>query len=163
VGWGPRRPAVAAGPRAPTPAVEATALDVDGAIELGRPAVPGGILHSIQFPTDATQPYRLSLARAGAAAGAPMTIVTVDPGSRRILEIRTPDAMTSDGVLAWLRALHQGLGLGRIWQVLVFGCGLLPALFAVTGFSMWRLKRRNRRVARARSAAEIARSTAEAD
>jgi uncharacterized iron-regulated membrane protein len=35
--------------------------------------------------------------------------------------------------------------LGHIWRALVFLSGLLPLLFAITGVSMWWLKRARRR------------------
>jgi len=45
-------------------------------------------------------------------------------------------------VLAWQHAVHAGQALGWAWKIAVFLCGLLPLLFAVSGVTMWRLKRR---------------------
>jgi uncharacterized iron-regulated membrane protein len=51
----------------------------------------------------------------------------------------------SNSVMAWQRPLHQGSGLGAIWQFLVFLSGLVPALFVFTGVVMW-LKKRKRHI-----------------
>ena len=50
-----------------------------------------------------------------------------------------------EGIIAWQRALHYGEGLGGIYKFLVFVSGVIIPVFAVTGFLMWWLKRRNRR------------------
>jgi uncharacterized iron-regulated membrane protein len=44
-------------------------------------------------------------------------------------------------VLAWQHAVHAGQALGWVWKVLVFLSGFLPLLFALTGATMWWLKR----------------------
>jgi hypothetical protein len=48
-------------------------------------------------------------------------------------------------MMAWQRPIHSGAGLGPLWHLLVGLSGLLPALFAVTGISMWLLKRKAKR------------------
>jgi uncharacterized iron-regulated membrane protein len=45
----------------------------------------------------------------------------------------------------WLRVMHYGQGLGEVWRALAFFSGFLPLLFAITGVSMWWLKRTQRR------------------
>lgn len=47
--------------------------------------------------------------------------------------------------MALQRPMHDGQGLGPIWEFLVFLAGLVPLLFVVTGTIMW-LKKRKRRV-----------------
>ncbi|NDC64945.1 MAG: PepSY domain-containing protein, partial [Planctomycetia bacterium] len=59
---------------------------------------------------------------------------------------RDPRSYTlGETIMAWQHALHAGEGLGWTWKILVFLSGFLPPLFAVTGVSMWLIKRRNRR------------------
>jgi uncharacterized iron-regulated membrane protein len=59
------------------------------------------------------------------------------------MDVRDPAVYaTSDKFLAWQRALHSGKGLGTMWWMLVFVSGLMPPLFAVTGVTMWWLRRR---------------------
>ena len=48
-------------------------------------------------------------------------------------------------IIAWQRALHYGIGLGGGYKFLVFVSGVIIPVFAITGFLMWWIKRRNRR------------------
>jgi uncharacterized iron-regulated membrane protein len=64
--------------------------------------------------------------------------VLVDPWSDKVIGVRDNSA----SVLAWMRPLHQGTGLGVVWRFLVFLSGLVPSLFVVTGIIMWLKKRR---------------------
>jgi uncharacterized iron-regulated membrane protein len=134
------------------PVQGAKAIDADQAIAIAEGAVRG-TLKSIGLPQRPDQPYRVALAHAGNADGAPMVTVFVEPWTAQVIEVRDPTASGATAFLAWQRAIHTGEGLGWFWHVLVALSGLLPALFAVTGVSMWILKRRaQQRMATARSA-----------
>ena len=64
---------------------------------------------------------------------------------------------TGERIIAWQRALHYGIGLGGSYKFLVFVSGVIIPVFAVTGFLMWWLKRRNRRAGeRAKAAIQAA-------
>jgi uncharacterized iron-regulated membrane protein len=138
-----------AAPRiAPTPG--APKLPLDEAAALAAAALPAARPLMLALPARPDQPIRISLALPGHAHGEPMATVFVDPGARRVVELRDPRAFSAaEGLLAWQRPLHAGRGLGPAWRLLVFLSGLLPLLFAVTGVSMWWLKRRNRRAGEA--------------
>jgi uncharacterized iron-regulated membrane protein len=70
------------------------------------------------------------------------TFVTAGP---EVLDVIDPrNYSLGKRILLWLRVLHYGQGLGMLWTVLVFVSGFLPLLFAITGFSMWWLKRSRR-------------------
>ena len=70
----------------------------------------------------------------------------VDPFRRSVVDVFDPATMsTGEDIIAWQRALHYGEGLGGIYKFLVFVSGVIIPVFAVTGFLMWWLKRRNRR------------------
>jgi uncharacterized iron-regulated membrane protein len=74
----------------------------------------------------------------------PQISTFIGPGPE-ILDVVDPRTNSAGKqLLMWLRALHYGHGLGEIWRVLVFFSGLLPLLFAITGFQMWQLKRAQR-------------------
>jgi uncharacterized iron-regulated membrane protein len=121
-------------------------IDMDRAVALATAAVPGATLRSAGLPARPDQPYRLGLVRRGTGDGAPVVTVFVDPWAARVAEIRDPAAYgTGLRLIAWQHAIHSGAGLGPVWRILVAACGLLPALFAVTGISMWLLKRSARR------------------
>jgi len=124
-------------------------MDIDGAVEIARAARPGAAVRSIMLPQRPDQPYRVNLAAPGDAQGAPMITAFVDPWQRKLVELRDPkDFSVGETVLGWQRALHEGSGLGPVYRLLVFLCGLMPAVFVVTGLYMWWVKRRVKRAAR---------------
>jgi uncharacterized iron-regulated membrane protein len=70
----------------------------------------------------------------------------VDRAARQIVYVDDPRTYAAgERVVIWQRLLHSGLGLGVAYKLLVFLSGLLPLLFAITGFRMWWLKRAQRR------------------
>ena len=44
-----------------------------------------------------------------------------------------------------MRRIHDGTGMGALWQTIIFVGGLVPAILAVTGILMWLNVRRGRR------------------
>jgi uncharacterized iron-regulated membrane protein len=48
-----------------------------------------------------------------------------------------------------MRRIHDGTGMGALWQTIIFLGGLIPALLAVTGLMMWLNARRSQARARA--------------
>lgn len=123
-------------------------IDADSAVAVALHSAPGTHLLSVALPLRPEHPYRISLARAGYDRTAPQIFVAVDQWSGDLLSLRDPSRYTvGETLLAWLRPLHFGQGLGPVWRVLVFLSGFLPALFAITGIAMWLIKRRHRRVA----------------
>ena len=36
-----------------------------------------------------------------------------------------------------MRRLHDGTGMGLVWQIVIFIGGIIPALLAITGLVMW--------------------------
>jgi uncharacterized iron-regulated membrane protein len=139
------------------PVKGATPIDVDRAVALAREALPGAELRSVSPPARPDQAYRIGLAPAGQAHGAPAATVFVDPWTARVAEIRDPATYSAgETVIAWQRPLHAGEGLGPLWKWAVFLSGVLPPLFAVTGTLMWWLKRKARRAKDAERAAALA-------
>jgi uncharacterized iron-regulated membrane protein len=133
-------------PARPEPTANARLVDADHAIAAALREVPGASVLSLALPQRPGLPYRVSLARAGYDRNAPHISVVIDAGSGAPLNVRDPGRFgAGDTLLAWLRPLHFGRGLGLVWRTLVFLSGFLPALFVVTGISMWLIKRRGRR------------------
>lgn len=119
---------------------------VGTAVERALAAVPDAEVQLVGFPARPDQPFRVSLTRPGQEAGTPTATVFVDPWTGAVAEIRDPrDYSAGETIMAWQHALHAGHGLGPVYKILVFLSGLLPLLFAITGVSMWLLKRRRRR------------------
>ena len=91
------------------------------------------------------QPLRVQYNVPGSAEGAPKVTVMIDPWKIDVVKVEDPRAFgRTDMAVAWQRPLHAGVGLGPIWNGLVFISGFLPLLFSITGISMWWIKRRAR-------------------
>ena len=125
--------------------------DIDEAIALARGTVLGAEPSFASLPARADQPLRIGLLRADQQRGTPTLTIFVDPWSRRVIEVFDPrEYSIGEKILAWQHALHAGQALGWVWKLLVFLCGLLPLFFAVSGVTMWRLRR-----ARSRSMLDV--------
>jgi uncharacterized iron-regulated membrane protein len=127
----------------PTPA--SGRLTPDDAVRLAVAAVPGSVASAVQLPPAQEDVYMVTLVAKPYGWDSPQISVFLGPGPvvTDVVDPRTyPFAKR---VLAWLRVMHYGQGLGIIWHALVFLSGFLPLLFAITGFRMWQLKRANRR------------------
>ena len=120
-------------------------IDIDRAIALAQAGLAEGVVRNVGLPMRPDQPFRINMAHKGDADGAPAVTVFVDPWAARVIESRDPSTLAAPlRFAAWQRALHTGMGLGPVWHVLVGLTGFLPLLFAVTGVSMWLMKRRAR-------------------
>jgi hypothetical protein len=119
--------------------------------------VPDARFLNAFLPTRPDQALRIGLIRTGHAEGAPIITVIIDPWRKTIVDVFDPRTLsTGESIIAWQRALHYGQGLGGIYKFLVFVSGLIIPLFAITGFLMWWLKRRNRRAGQRARAAIVA-------
>ena len=109
------------------PAAE-TALTPDSALAAARPLATGDLV-GLTWPAGAEAKWRLSFARTGGAAE-----VTVDD---RSAEATPPKAPRPETIARLMRRIHDGTGMGALWQSVIFVGGLIPALLAVTGILMW--------------------------
>ena len=121
-------------------------MGVNEAVELARSKVPDGRFLNAFLSIRPDQAMRVGLVRADHIEGAPIITVIVDPFRKSVVDVFDPQAMTTgERIIAWQRALHYGIGLGGGYKFLVFVSGVIIPVFAITGFLMWWLKRRNRR------------------
>ncbi|MBN9085927.1 MAG: PepSY domain-containing protein [Reyranella sp.] len=135
----------------------ATAIGLDDALALAKARVPDARFLNAFLPTRPDQALRIGMIRTGHGEGAPTITVIIDPWRKTIVDVFDPKTLsTGETIIAWQRALHYGQGLGSVYKFLVFVVGLVIPLFAVTGFLMWWLKRRNRRAGERAKAAIIA-------
>jgi hypothetical protein len=124
----------------------AVPMGVDEAVALARSRVPDARFLNAFLSIRPDQATRVGLIRPAHREGAPIVTVIVDPFRRSVVDVFDPTTMSAgEGIIAWQRALHYGEGLGGIYKFLVFVSGVIIPVFAVTGFLMWWLKRRNRR------------------
>jgi uncharacterized iron-regulated membrane protein len=105
-------------------------------------AVPGSRLVSLRFPAEPGRPLIAALRPEGSSIDGPQTLVFFDPATQRVLGMRGPNTGSAGAeVLAWLRTLHQGAGLGPFWRAIVGLTGLSLLVLPVTGVAMWLLRR----------------------
>jgi uncharacterized iron-regulated membrane protein len=140
-------------------------MGVDQAVELARSKVPDGRFLNAFLSIRPDQAMRIGLIRADHAEGAPIVTVIIDPFRKSVVDVFDPQTMsTGERIIAWQRALHYGIGLGGGYKFLVFVSGVIIPVFAVTGFLMWWIKRRNRRAGeRAKAAIQTAAAARAAD
>jgi uncharacterized iron-regulated membrane protein len=140
-------------------------MGVNEAVELARSKVPDGRFLNAFLSIRPDQAMRVGLIRADHIEGAPIITVIIDPFRKSVVDVFDPQTMsTGERIIAWQRALHYGIGLGGGYKFLVFVSGVIIPVFAVTGFLMWWLKRRNRRAGeRAKAAIQAAAAARAAD
>ena len=125
----------------------ATAIGAAEALAMARKALPDATATSITLPVRRDRTIMVNMLAHGAVGAS----VYIDPWRGKVVAVRDP----SPSFLAWQRPLHQGLGLGAVWKLLVFLSGLVPALFVFTGIVMW-LKKRKRHLPMSAALAEEA-------
>ena len=121
------------------------ALTPDEASRIALGSVPNSRVVQVQLPPLPEGVYLVTLVPRPFDDYAPQVSTFIAPGPE-ILDVVDPrNYSAGKQMLVWLRVLHYGRGLGEVWRILVFFSGLLPLLFAITGFRMWQLKRAQRR------------------
>lgn len=102
------------------------------ALEAGK----GMRLTSLSLPTEQAKVWSVQMIDDDGA----MRTIIVDDRTAAVNVL--PPPAPGDAFATFLRQLHEGDHHGPLWQTLVFFCGILPAVFFVTGLLMW-LRRRN--------------------
>jgi uncharacterized iron-regulated membrane protein len=131
-----------------------TAMTADQALAAARPLATGARV-TLTWPTDQAAAWKIAFAR---EAGGPAEVAVDDSGGA-VTPPRPPRPETNARLM---RRLHDGTGMGALWQTLIFLGGIIPAILAVTGIVMW-LRSRGWRAALAekRKAARLAPQPAE--
>ena len=117
------------------PAAE-TRLGPDEALAAARP-LAGGVLVNLAWPSGPELKWKISFDRPGGAAE-----VAVDD---RTGQASPPGPARPETTARLMRRIHDGTGMGALWQTIIFVGGLVPAILAVTGILMWLNVRRGRR------------------
>ena len=106
--------------------VAAPAQSVDAIIARAIP-IGRGPLRSVAWPTTLSADWTLVF------AGGKSVKVADDSG----VAVAVPMRYQQGGVARLMRRVHDGDGMGPVWQVIIFVGGILPAALAVTGIIMW--------------------------
>ena len=117
-------------------------LGPDAALAAARPLATGALV-SLAWPGQMEPKWKIAFARPGGTAE-----VKVDDRSAAATPPKAPQPETTARLM---RRIHDGTGMGPLWQTIIFFGGLVPALLAVTGIMMWLHVRRRRSRARAAS------------
>jgi uncharacterized iron-regulated membrane protein len=126
MGFGADRAAMAKAKPLPAPA---TALGTASASAL---ALTPGNITQITWPTDYKAQWQFMIKP---AKGKPATIAVDDATGAASI---TPGMDRGQaGIARLMRQIHDGTGMGIVWQAIIFLGGLLPAALAVTGIIMW--------------------------
>ncbi|MBN9561235.1 MAG: PepSY domain-containing protein [Alphaproteobacteria bacterium] len=137
------------------PSDPAVPPDLDKAVSVALEAVPGVRLRGILLPARPAEAIRVLLGPPNTEGVVSLATVAVDPWAARVVQLQSPNTQSvGERVLRWTHDLHQAVGLGPVWRAMTVAAGIAVPLFAVTGWWMWLLRRRNRRrIAHARTAA----------
>lgn len=111
----------------PAPPLAAPRLDVN-AVALKAPSQPV----SIAWPTAKSPVWKVALEQGEAEIADATGAVTVKP----------PRPET---VARTMRRWHDGTGMGPVWQAIIFLGGIIPAVLAITGITMWANSRKWRK------------------
>ncbi|HEY0086134.1 MAG TPA: PepSY-associated TM helix domain-containing protein [Allosphingosinicella sp.] len=113
-----------------------TQLTPDAALGAAQPLATGRLV-TLAWPTEKESKWKLAFAREGGNAE-----VQVDDATRAATPPKPPQPETTARLM---RRIHDGNGMGPVWQTIVFIGGIIPAALAVTGILMWLTARRRRR------------------
>jgi uncharacterized iron-regulated membrane protein len=129
-----------------------TALTVDQALGAAQPHSTGPLI-LVSWPTDQSPKWKLSFDR----AGGPAEVEIADAGG----EVTPPRPPRPETRARLMRRLHDGTGMGGVWQAIIFLGGILPAALAITGIIMWLRSRGWRAQLRRKKAARLTPQPAE--
>ena len=126
--------------------LDAPATAPDAALSAAQAHATGPLL-TLTWPTDQSPKWKAAFARKGGPAE-----VEVADADGEVTPARPPRPETRARLM---RRLHDGTGMGFVWQLVIFLGGLIPAALAITGVMMWirsrgwraKLRRRRRQLA----------------
>ena len=106
-----------------------SADDVVSAVHARQP----GEITGISWPTTGRAPdWSVTVT---SPAGREQTVSVGDRDGR--VALKKPRARGGGGISSVMRRIHDGRGMGPVWQTIIFIGGIIPALLAITGIIMW--------------------------
>jgi uncharacterized iron-regulated membrane protein len=144
----------------PAPAMPppgARRIPVDRAVQIAENAVPDGQLGTVRLPALTDDPgytgqrpagvYQVILLLPDSYGVSNVAVVHLEPWTGRVLGIddTRDDSLPQQIVHQWAGDIHDGSAGGPVGRVVAFLLGLLPAGLLLTGWMMWRTRRRSGR------------------
>jgi uncharacterized iron-regulated membrane protein len=119
-------------------------IDVDTAVAIARRQLPAARVTGVGLPGAHGGTYRVALNEpAHPRDSAGRSYIRVDRHTGDVRAARTwADMTAADRFLDWQLPLHNGEAFGLFGRLVVFATGLLPSAMLITGFLIWRHKRR---------------------
>jgi uncharacterized iron-regulated membrane protein len=114
------------------------------ALAVARTVLPGAEWSGIGFPANDTAAYKVAFTEpAHPRHSAGRSYVWIDPWHAEVLAVRRWSELSAgDTFLDWQIPLHNGEAFGMTGRIVVFIAGFVPLLLFITGWRIWRLKRR---------------------
>ena len=119
-------------------------LTIRQAIATAQASAPGSVVE-VSVPIQGKEPvWRIGLKAPGAER--PQTVQVVDAtgnvraGSGGSVGMAVP----KDEVSPLMRKIHDGAGMGLVWQTIIFMGGIAPAVLGVSGLIVWLRRRAHR-------------------
>lgn len=136
----------------PAPPKETPLLSADAIVAAAHAAKPGYDIAQLNPPIESRNTWRVLLRPPGAdPAMRTRGAIWLDPWTGALVNDRTPSAMSmGDRYMMEQLWLHNGSTFGLTGRLLVFVSGFVPLILFVTGFVIWRNKRRAGAAQRAR-------------
>ncbi len=128
-------------------AKDAKPITVDVAAATAQAIFPTEKIWSITMPNGPRGTYRITLSEPGYSQAQPGrgNVVFIDNSGAVVKQIDAAARSSGDTFIITQRALHSGKALGLPLRIANFIVGFLPALFVITGITMWLRKRRRAR------------------
>lgn len=107
-------------------------LDADRVMTIAADGSPADKVAAIFMPNRQTGTWRVQF------RGSEGTVLVNDQSAARSVIL----PQSGDKVAQWIRWIHEGSHSGLLWRFVVFVCGILPTVFAITGTMIWLRSRR---------------------
>lgn len=124
----------------------APAVDLTRALALAQTRSDAPVVR-VSWPTDVEPEWTIAT---GPEERDRQTEIRVDAGSGAVTV--EPPKLGDESLSRLMRRVHDGDGMGMVWQTIIALGGILPAILAVTGITMWWRTRRWRGKASAKRA-----------
>ena len=111
------------------PLLASPRIDADRVAAVAVDGAAGVESFAIFLPMQSNNMWRVQLR---GPDGESTVLIDDRNGSRNVVK-----PLPGDRAVQWLRWIHEGSHLGLVWRIVVFICGILPTLFAVTGTMIW--------------------------